>query len=138
MAASLRALRAPTGIRPRAAPAPVPARAVAMRLSKTELKDALADSMQITRKEASEAVDTILDIIMSNVEAGEDVTLTGFGTFKKRLRAARTGRNPQTGAALQIPAKSAPAFTAGKLFKARVSGEAAAAAKDGAAADKKK
>lgn len=132
MAATLRTLRAPasTGIRPRSAPAPVPARAVSMRLSKTELKDALADAMQITRKEASEAVDTVLDIIMSSVEAGDDVTLTGFGSFKKRERAARTGRNPQTGEPLQIPAKAAPAFTAGKVFKDRVAG----VNKDGAAA----
>ena len=58
-----------------------------------------------------------LETIQKTVSKGKKVTLVGFGTFEARKRAARTGRNPQTGAALKIAAKTVPAFTAGKKFK---------------------
>ncbi|MCQ2957455.1 MAG: HU family DNA-binding protein, partial [Candidatus Gastranaerophilales bacterium] len=57
------------------------------------------------------------DAIQTAVKKGNKVTLVGFGTFERRARAARTGRNPQTGAAIKIAAKKVPAFTAGKKFK---------------------
>ena len=58
-----------------------------------------------------------IDTIEKTVKKGEKVTLVGFGTFERRQRAARTGRNPQTGATLKIAAKKVPAFSAGKKFK---------------------
>ena len=61
--------------------------------------------------------DSTLEIIQKTVAKGKKVTLVGFGTFESRKRAARTGRNPQTGAELKIAAKTVPAFSAGKKFK---------------------
>jgi nucleoid DNA-binding protein len=70
-----------------------------------------------TKKEAQAAVDCIFDIIAKTLKKKNDVTLVGFGTFKVSKRAARTGRNPQTGAAIKIKAKSVPKFVAGKALK---------------------
>ena len=64
-----------------------------------------------------------LEVIEKSVAKGKKVTLVGFGTFEPRKRAARTGRNPQTGKELKIPAKTVPAFTAGKKFKTVVNGK---------------
>jgi DNA-binding protein HU-beta len=71
----------------------------------------------LTVKQANEIVDTLLDDIMLTVAEGETVTIPGFGSFKKRSRKARKGRNPSTGAELDIPAKDYPAFTPGSAFK---------------------
>jgi DNA-binding protein HU-beta len=68
-------------------------------------------------KQAGEFIDALLDEIMLSVAEGQDVTIPGFGSFKKRTRAARTGRNPSTGEALQIPETDAPSFSAGTVFK---------------------
>jgi len=70
-----------------------------------------------TKKEAQAAVDCIFDIITKALKKKQDVTLVGFGTFKVSKRAARTGRNPQTGEAIKIKAKSVPKFVAGKALK---------------------
>jgi nucleoid DNA-binding protein len=70
-----------------------------------------------TKKEAQAAVDCIFDIIAKALKKKEDVTLVGFGTFKVSKRAARKGRNPQTGEAIKIKAKSVPKFVAGKALK---------------------
>ena len=70
-----------------------------------------------TKKEAQAAVDCIFDIITKTLKKKNDVTLVGFGTFKISKRAARTGRNPQTGEAIKIKAKSVPKFVAGKALK---------------------
>jgi DNA-binding protein HU-beta len=64
----------------------------------------------------------LVEAIMEAVVAGEKVTLVGFGSFERRERSAREGRNPQTGETLQIAATKVPAFSAGKLFKERVAG----------------
>jgi DNA-binding protein HU-beta len=69
------------------------------------------------KKDAQAAVDCIFDIIAKTLKKKNDVTLVGFGTFKLSKRAARTGRNPQTGAAIKIKAKSVPKFVAGKALK---------------------
>ncbi len=69
------------------------------------------------KKEAAAAVDAVFDAITSALKKGEDVRLVGFGTFSVRKRAARTGRNPRTGATLQIPAKKVPVFKPGKALK---------------------
>jgi DNA-binding protein HU-beta len=94
------------------------AKAKANVVGKAVLAKRLAESHQgLTQKQAADIVDTLLDDIMLTVAEGETVTIPGFGTFKKRTRSARKGRNPTTGAPLDIPAKDAPAFSAGTVFK---------------------
>ncbi|HEY9647135.1 MAG TPA: HU family DNA-binding protein, partial [Chroococcidiopsis sp.] len=75
-----------------------------------------------TKKEADAIVSAMVDTIMETLVSGEKVTLVGFGTFEVRDRAAREGRNPQTGKTIQIPATKVPAFSAGKVFKDKVAG----------------
>ena len=89
-------------------------------MNKAELISAVADRAEMTRKEASTVVDCILDAIQQALARGEKVSLTGFGTFEVRRRAARKGRNPQTGEEIQIPATAAPGFRAGKALKSSV------------------
>ena len=86
-------------------------------MTKTELVDALASGASMTKAEAGRALDAALDGIRGALARGEKVTVTGFGTFEVRQRAARMGRNPQTGAPLHIPATKTPAFKAGKGLK---------------------
>ena len=71
----------------------------------------------MTKVDSSKALDTLVDVITSALKKGEKVTWTGFGTFEVRSRAARMGRNPQTGAPLHIAASKTPAFKAGKSLK---------------------
>ncbi len=73
-----------------------------------------------TKKDAQAAVDCVLDNIVGTLKKGGDVTLVGFGTFKVANRKARKGRNPQTGAVIQIKASKVPKFVAGKAFKEAV------------------
>ena len=68
-------------------------------------------------KEVAEVLNATIEAITKTVSKGKKVTLVGFGSFESRKRAARLGRNPQTGKELKIPAKTVPAFTAGKKFK---------------------
>jgi DNA-binding protein HU-beta len=77
----------------------------------------LAKELQMSEKQAGEVIETLLDDIMLSVAEGKTVTIPGFGSFKKKHRAARKGRNPSTGADLDIPAKDAPGFSAGSVFK---------------------
>lgn len=70
-----------------------------------------------TKKDAQNAVDCVLDTIVGSLRKGDDVTLVGFGTFKVASRKARQGRNPQTGAVIQIKASKVPKFVPGKAFK---------------------
>jgi len=77
----------------------------------------LADRAGLTKVDGQKAVDTLTDVITGALARGEKVTWTGFGTFEVRTRAARMGRNPQTGAPLHIPAGKTPAFKAGKSLK---------------------
>jgi nucleoid DNA-binding protein len=70
-----------------------------------------------TKKEAQEAVDRVFSSITDALSKGDTVTLVGFGTFKAVNRSARTGRNPQTGASIDIKARNVPRFTAGKALK---------------------
>jgi DNA-binding protein HU-beta len=86
-------------------------------MNKEELVQEIAKKAKITQKEASEVLSTLIDVVEKTVSKGKKVTLVGFGTFEARKRAARTGRNPQTGKEIKIPAKTVPAFTAGKKFK---------------------
>ena len=91
-------------------------------MNKSELIDSIADRLGVGRAEASRHVEAFLDAIQRAVVAGEQVTITGFGKFARVERAARVGRNPQTGAAVNIKKSSAPKFTAGSEFKAYVNG----------------
>ena len=86
-------------------------------MNKAELIDAVASSADLSKAAATRAVDAVVDNITESLRKGDSVTLVGFGTFEVRERSARTGRNPQTGEAIQIKASKAPAFKAGKGFK---------------------
>ncbi|MDE0299825.1 MAG: HU family DNA-binding protein [Candidatus Poribacteria bacterium] len=90
---------------------------MADRLSKQDVINSVADATGLSKKDASGAVDAVVDTIKDALAAGNSVGLIGFGTFDVKTRAARTGRNPQTGAELNIPAKSVPSFKAGKELK---------------------
>ncbi len=86
-------------------------------MNKSELIDAIADSADISKAAAGRAVDAFVDSITGALKEGDQVTLIGFGTFSVKDRAARTGRNPQTGAEIQIAAAKIPSFKAGKALK---------------------
>jgi DNA-binding protein HU-beta len=89
-------------------------------LNKSELIAAIADKTNLTKADAERAVNACIEIIQSTVASGGDVAVPGFGTFKSSPRAARDGRNPQTGETIKIAATTVPAFTAGKTFKEAV------------------
>ncbi|MBM3566428.1 MAG: HU family DNA-binding protein [Alphaproteobacteria bacterium] len=86
-------------------------------MNKQDLAAAVADSTGLTKSDSNKAVDAVLDIITSTLEKGSEVRLAGFGTFRVSKRAARVGRNPQTGAAINIPASKQPKFSSGKSLK---------------------
>jgi DNA-binding protein HU-beta len=86
-------------------------------MNKSELIDAVASATELSRADATRATDAVLDSIISTLGNGDQVTLVGFGTFSVRDRAARAGRNPQTGETIQIKASKSPGFKAGKAFK---------------------
>lgn len=92
-------------------------------MNKSELIEVIATEADISKTAAAAALDAITDGITEAVARGETVTLVGFGTFKSSQRAARTGRNPQTGTELEIAAATVPKFTAGAGFKAAVAGK---------------
>ena len=86
-------------------------------MNKQELIENIAASADITKAAAGRALDSMIDSVSGALQAGDSVVLVGFGTFTVRDRAARTGRNPQTGAEIQISAAKVPAFKAGKALK---------------------
>ncbi len=86
-------------------------------MNKAQLIDAVADATDLSKASAGRAVECVLDIITSSLKSGDAVTLVGFGTFTTRNRAARAGRNPRTGATIQIPASTLPVFKPGKALK---------------------
>ena len=86
-------------------------------MNKEELVQEIAKKAKVTQKEAAEVLNGLVETVQKTVAKGEKVTLVGFGTFESRQRAARTGRNPQTGKEIKIAAKTVPAFSAGKKFK---------------------
>lgn len=92
-------------------------------MNKAELIDAVAAAAELSKKDATAAVDAVLESVKTAVAAGDKVSISGFGIFEKSERSARTGRNPQTGAAVQIAATSVPKFRAGAEFKKKVSGK---------------
>ncbi|KKP36856.1 DNA-binding protein HU [Candidatus Peregrinibacteria bacterium RIFOXYC2_FULL_33_13] len=87
-------------------------------MTKQDLVNAAASSAGVTKKTASEVLDAIIDSITSSLKKGENITITGFGTFRVSKRAARTGVNPRNpGEKIKIPAMKLPAFKAGKSLK---------------------
>lgn len=90
-------------------------------MNKEELIQEIAKKTKLPQKQVGEVLGSLVEVIEKTVAKGKKVTLVGFGTFEARKRAARTGRNPQTGKELKIPAKTVPAFSAGKKFKDLVS-----------------
>ena len=86
-------------------------------MNKGELIANVAKSTESPKQEVGKILDSILEEIGKSLKAGSDVTLVGFGTWKKKSRAARTGRNPQTGETIEIPAKNTVTFSAGKSLK---------------------
>ena len=89
-------------------------------MNKSELIDAIAAGADISKAAAGRALDAAVSAITTTVAKGDNVTLVGFGSFKPAKRAARTGKNPKTGAAIKIPATTVPKFSAGASFKAAV------------------
>ncbi|MFP5418615.1 MAG: HU family DNA-binding protein [Gammaproteobacteria bacterium] len=86
-------------------------------MNKSELIDAIADSADISKAAAGRALDAAVDAVKKALKKGDMVTLVGFGSFYVGKRAARTGRNPRTGAAIKIKAAKVPKFRAGKGLK---------------------
>lgn len=86
-------------------------------MNKAELVAAMAEKADLSKKDAEKALKAFTDVVAEELKKGEKIQLVGFGTFEVSERAARTGRNPQTGADMQIPASKAPKFKAGKALK---------------------
>ena len=86
-------------------------------MNKTELVAAIAEKAGLSKKDSEGAVKAFTDTVAEQLKAGEKIQLVGFGTFEVAERAARTGKNPQTGEAIKIPASKAPKFKAGKALK---------------------
>jgi len=92
-------------------------------MNKAELIDKLAKDAGITKVQANDALDSFTNSVVATLKKGDRVTLVGFGTFSVSERAARNGRNPQTGAVIKIKARKVPKFKAGKEFSTKISGK---------------
>jgi len=87
-------------------------------MNKAELAQALAEKLNVSKREAEDFLNTFVEMVTSNLKKGEEVVLTGFGAFSSKLRAARTGVNPQNPSQkINIPAVKVPKFKAGKALK---------------------
>ena len=89
-------------------------------MRRDELVKAIVAKTKLSQKTTGAILDATLEVIQKSVSKGKRVVLIGFGSFEARKRSARTGRNPQTGASIKIPAKTVPTFSAGKKFKQMV------------------
>jgi DNA-binding protein HU-beta len=96
-------------------------------MNKAELIEQISKDTNLSKSQANDALQSLTNTVVATLKKGDTVTLVGFGTFSVSSRAARVGRNPQTGAALKIKARKVPKFKAGKDFKDRI--EAAKAKK---------
>ena len=92
-------------------------------MNKNEIIDAMASSADISKNAATRALDAFIDAVTKSLSSGDDVILVGFGSFTTSHRAARTGRNPQTGQSMAIPAATVARFKAGKKLKEAVNKE---------------
>ncbi|HET7126172.1 MAG TPA: HU family DNA-binding protein [Lysobacter sp.] len=86
-------------------------------MNKNDVVDAVSASTGLSKADATRAVDAFTGTVTNALKSGDNVALIGFGTFEVRSRSARTGRNPQTGGTIEIPASKAPAFKPGKALK---------------------
>ena len=86
-------------------------------MNKNDLVNQVSDNTGLSKSDSAKAVDSVLDTITDTLKSGGDVRLVGFGTFLVSKRKATTGRNPQTGAAINIPAANVPKFRPGKSLK---------------------
>ena len=86
-------------------------------MNKSELVNAMAEKSGLSKKDAAAALNALTEVITEALKAGDEIALTGFGSFHVSKREAREGRNPTTGEAIQIPARNCPAFKAGKVLK---------------------
>ena len=86
-------------------------------MNKEELVQEIAKKSKVSKKDANEVLSALIETVQKTVSKGKKVTLVGVGTFEQRKRSARNCRNPQTGKAIKIPAKTVPVFSAGKKFK---------------------
>ena len=86
-------------------------------MNKNELIEELSDKTGFTKSDTKKFIDKYVEVVSKALRKGKEVQLVGFGTFKVTKRKARTGRNPQTGSEIKIPAKKVPAFRAGKALK---------------------
>lgn len=89
-------------------------------MNKSELVEAAADKAELSKKDVAATLDAVLETIVETVARGEKVALSGFGTFDRRERAARSARNPQTGEPMEVAASKSPGFKAGTAFKQAV------------------
>jgi integration host factor subunit beta len=89
-------------------------------MTKAELVAQVAAKTQMTQQQTAEVVDLLLTSIVEALQAGDKVELRGFGSFRRRARRPRQGRNPKTGAAVEVPAQVVPFFTAGKQIRTRL------------------
>ncbi len=86
-------------------------------MNKSELINAVADAAELSKADATRAVDAFTEVVKKSLKSGDAVSLVGFGTFSVRKRAARTGRNPRTNEVIKIKASNVPGFKAGKGLK---------------------
>ena len=86
-------------------------------MNKAQLVDAIASAADMSKAQATRALDATIEAVTRALKRGDSVSLVGFGTWTVKRRQARTGRNPRTGAAIQIPAANVPSFRAGKSLK---------------------
>ncbi len=89
-------------------------------MNKSQLIDTIADNAELSKASAGRALDAFIEAVSESLKDGDTVSLVGFGTFSVRERAARTGRNPQTGAEIEIAAAKVPGFKPGKALKESV------------------
>jgi nucleoid DNA-binding protein len=93
-------------------------------MNKTDLIDLIAEKVGISKADADRVIDTFVDGVADSLSKGDSVTIIGFGTFSINVRKARTGRNPRTGASIDIPERKVPKFKAGSKLKDKISGKA--------------
>jgi DNA-binding protein HU-beta len=98
-------------------------------MNKGELVEAIAEKADLTKKDIDTVLSAAIDTIVGAVSKGDKVTLVGFGSFEKRQRKEREGRNPKTGETMTIAATTVPAFSAGKVFKETVAAKPASKGK---------
>jgi len=92
-------------------------------MNKAEMIDKIAKDAGVTKTQANDAIDSFTNCVVASLKKGDRVTLVGFGTFSVSERAARNGRNPQTGEVIKIKARKVPKFKAGKEFSTKISGK---------------